>query len=235
MRRALFAWVLRNTRERVRDRENLRFDRTRIFGRVRRIMLELSKRLHALDLLEAPRDVFFLELEELLGFVEGTATCIDLKALSALRKADLERQRRGEAPPRRFETRGIGQIDHGLAAAAPPAVHEESDARRGTGCSPGVVRGRARVVAAAEGARLLPGEILVAERTDPGWVMLFASAGGLVVERGSLLSHAAIVAREMALPAVVGLADACGWLRDGDLVELDGTTGAVRRLEPGPG
>jgi pyruvate,water dikinase len=88
-----------------------------------------------------------------------------------------------------------------------------------------------RVVAAAENARLRPGEILVAERTDPGWVMLFASAAGLVVERGSLLSHAAIVAREMALPAVVGLTGACRWLRDGDLVELDGACGTVRRVE----
>lgn len=233
LRRALFAWVLRNTRDRVRDRENLRFERTRVFGRVRRIMLELGKRLHALDLVEAPREVFFLELEELLGFVEGTATCTDLRGLCALRKADLERQRSSEAPPRRFETRGIGQIDCGLLASKACVASEQGDARRGTGCCPGVVRGRVRVIAAAEGARLLPGEILVAERTDPGWVMLFASAAGLVVERGSLLSHAAIVAREMALPAVVGLADACRWLRDGDLVELDGADGTVRRLEPG--
>ncbi len=231
LRRLLFGWVLRNTRHRVRDRENLRFDRTRIFGRVRRIVLELGKRLHALDLLEEPRDVFFLELEELLGFVEGTATCTDLRALSALRKADLERQRRAETPPRRFETRGIGQIDCGLVASKASVASGQGDAHRGSGCCPGVVRGRVRVVAAAEGARLLPGEILVAERTDPGWVMLFASAGGLVVERGSLLSHAAIVAREMALPAVVGLTDACRWLRNGDLVELDGAAGTVCRLE----
>jgi pyruvate,water dikinase len=229
LRRALFSWVLRNTRARVRDRENLRFDRTRVFGRVRCVVVELGKRLHSIDVLDAPRDIFYLELEELLGFVEGTATCSDLRGLSALRKAELERQRRADAPPRRFETRGIGQIAHGLVVAPRPAVCEEGDARRGTGCCPGVVRGRARIVADAASAHLVPGEILVAERTDPGWVMLFASASGLVVERGSLLSHAAIVAREMALPAVVGIADACRWLRDGDLIEIDGAAGTVRR------
>jgi len=230
VRRCLFAWVLRHARARVRDRENLRFERTRVFARVRRILVELGKRLHALDVLSAPRDVFYLELDEVLGFVDGTATCSDLRALAGVRRADLERQRAEEAPPRRFATRGIGQIAHGLIPTAPAAWPEEGDARRGTGCCPGVVRGRARVVARAEDAHLLPGEILVAERTDPGWVMLLASAGGLVVERGSLLSHAAIVAREMSLPAVVGVAGACGWLRDGDLVELDGAAGTVRRL-----
>jgi pyruvate,water dikinase len=232
LRQFVFAWVLRNARERVRDRENMRFERTRLFGRVRVIVVEFGKRLHALGLLDAPRDVFFLELEEVLGLVEGTNTCTDIRGLSALRKAEIERHRDADAPPRRFETRGIGQIEFGLAAAPRPAACQTGEARTGTGCCPGVVRGRARVVTSAEGARLLPGEILVAERTDPGWVMLFASAGGLVVERGSLLSHAAIVAREMALPAVVGLAGACHWLRDGDLVELDGATGSVRRLEP---
>ncbi|MDH3319388.1 MAG: PEP-utilizing enzyme [Betaproteobacteria bacterium] len=231
LRRAVFSWVLRNARARVRDRENLRFERTRLFGRVRAIVVELGKRLHTLGVLEAPRDVFHLELEELLGFVDGAATCTDLRGLCALRKAELERHRGAVAPPRRFETRSLGQVELGLVALPRSGPCQGGEERAGTGCSPGVVRGRARVVAAAEGARVLPGEILVAERTDPGWVMLFASAAGLVVERGNLLSHAAIVAREMALPAVVGLADACGWLRDGDLVELDGATGSVRRLE----
>lgn len=230
VRRCVFAWVLRYARARVRDRENLRFERTRVFARVRRILVEVGKRLHALDVLDAPRDVFYLELEEVLGFVDGTATCSDLRALAAVRRADLARQHAAGAPPRRFATRGVGQLAHGLVPTASPALAEEGDARRGTGCCPGVVRGRARVVARAEDARLLPGEILVAERTDPGWVMLFAAAAGLVVERGSLLSHAAIVAREMALPAVVGLAGACAWLRDGDLIELDGAAGTVRRL-----
>ena len=235
LRRALFAWVLRGARARVRDRENLRFERTRLFGRVRRIMSELGVRLHALGQLDDARDVFHLELDEILGFVDGTATCTDLRGLSAARKAQLARHRDAEAPPRRFETRGIGQIELGLAATPQPAgrdTRDVSDARHATGCCPGIVRGRARVLRSAEAASLVPGEILVAERTDPGWVMLFASAAGLIVERGSLLSHAAIVAREMALPAVVGVADACRWLRDGDLVELDGAAGIVRLLEP---
>jgi pyruvate,water dikinase len=91
------------------------------------------------------------------------------------------------------------------------------------------------VVTDPRNTRLQEGDILVAERTDPGWVMLFPAAAGLLVERGSLLSHSAIVAREMGIPAVVSVPDLTRWLKDGDWVELDGTTGVARRLNPSEG
>ena len=72
LRRTVFAWVLRNTRARVRDRENLRFERTRLFGRVRRIFVELGHRYFALGLINAPRDIFYLTVEEAIGVVDGT-------------------------------------------------------------------------------------------------------------------------------------------------------------------
>ena len=79
-------------------------------------------------------------------------------------------------------------------------------------------------------AQLSAGCILVADHTDPGWIMLFPSARGLLVERGSLLSHSAIVARELGIPAVISIPGLLEWLRDGDEVELDGAAGIVRRL-----
>jgi pyruvate,water dikinase len=81
----------------------------------------------------------------------------------------------------------------------------------------------------AERERLLPGEILVAPSTDPGWTPLFLQAAGLIVETGGYMSHGAIVAREFALPAVVNLPGIMGQLRDGDEVEVDGLRGEVRR------
>ena len=71
----------------MRDRENLRFERTRLFGRVRLIFVELGRKFHALDLLEQPRDVFYLEVNELLGFIDGTTSTADLKGLVAVRDA----------------------------------------------------------------------------------------------------------------------------------------------------
>ena len=74
------------------------------------------------------------------------------------------------------------------------------------------------------------GEIIVAERTDPGWVTIFPLVSGMIMERGSLLSHSAIVARELGLPCVVGVENACSWLEDGEWIEINGATGTIRRL-----
>jgi pyruvate,water dikinase len=77
----------------------------------------------------------------------------------------------------------------------------------------------------------IAGEVLVANRTDPGWVPLFPCASAVVVERGSVLSHSAIVAREFGIPCVVGVRDALARLREGQLVEVDGGAGTVTAVE----
>jgi len=214
----------------MRDREFLRFERTRVFARVRRIFVEIGRRLAARELIDVADDVFYLAVDEVLGFIDGTSACSDLRGLVKLRRAEFARYRRLPEPGNRFETRGI--VNHGntfTKSAAPPAspAHER---RCGLGCSPGTVRGSARVVRDPRNHASRAGEILVAERTDPGWVVLFPAAAGLVVEKGSLLSHSAIVARELGLPAVVSLPGACDWLRDGDEIEIDGRSGEVRKL-----
>lgn len=231
VRRAFFRWVLKHCRACVRDRENLRFERTRLFGRVRRILLELGRRLHVLDRLAGPRDIFYLELDEVLAFVDGAASTANLMALAALRKAEFHVYRESEPLPGRFETRGA--VGHGQAFRSTVVeTIPTGDSLTGTGCCPGVVRGPVRVVIDPRGAVLKSGEILVAERTDPGWIMLFPAAAGLLVEHGSLLSHSAIVSREMGLPSVVGLAGITRWLKDGDWIEMNGSTGRVTRIAP---
>jgi pyruvate,water dikinase len=106
----------------------------------------------------------------------------------------------------------------------------DDGALAGVPCSAGIVRGIVRIVRDPSRAPALDGAILVAERTDPGWVPLFAAAGGILVERGSLLSHSAIVAREMGIPAIVGIPRLMERLVDGEQVEMDGATGVVRRI-----
>jgi rifampicin phosphotransferase len=233
LRRAVFAFVLARAQARVRDRENLRFERTRVFGRVRRIFVELGRRYHALGLLEHPRDIFYLEVEEALGVVMGTATTTDLRGLVAVRQAEYAGWRASEPPPDRFETRGLVPIGAFTARLLPladePSI-DGADQRVGIGCCPGVARGRARVVTDPKSAEVRAGEILVAERTDPGWILLFAGAAGVVVERGSVLSHSAIVARELGIPAIVSVAGLTAWLRTGDLIEVNGTTGVLTRI-----
>lgn len=229
LRRVVFCWLVATARARLRERERLRFARAQIFDQARRIMTELGKRFAALGRLEQPKDVFFLEIDEVLGFVEGWATTTDLKGLVALRKDEHERFEAAPPPPDRFETYGIANIDRSESSKTVRHVFGES--MQGVACCPGVVRGKARLVSDPRTDRVEPGDIVVAERTDPGWVIVFPSASGLLVERGNLLSHAAIVAREYGLPTIVSLPGLTSWLADGDPVEMDGGAGTVTRIQ----
>ncbi len=231
IKRTVFHWVLKHARQRVRDRENLRFERTRLFGHVRRVFIELGKRFVAIDMLEHPRDIFYLEVNEIMGVVEGTTTLVALKELVTLRKTEFERYENMPAPADRFTTYGV--VHHANRFENTQEVEEnDGETARGIPCCPGVVRGPVRVIRDPRHAKLNAGEILVAERTDPGWIMLFPSASALLVERGSLLSHSAIVAREMGIPAIVSISGVTRWLKEGDWVEMDGAKGTVRRIEP---
>lgn len=75
------------------------------------------------------------------------------------------------------------------------------------------------------------GKVVVAVSTDPGWAYLLSGAGAIVAERGSLLSHTAIISRELGIPSVVGVREATTQLRTGDVVEVDGARGTVRIVE----
>jgi pyruvate,water dikinase len=231
LRRLIFARVLRHARECVRTRENLRFERTRVFGRVRRTFVEIGIRLHALDRIENPRDIFYLQVEEVLGFVNGTTVTTNLKELIAARKREFQEIRTQPAPADRFQTYGpVHQANNFRPESIVQSPTFSGEERHGLGCCTGKVRGRVRLITDPHAASLPAGSILVAERTDPGWIMLFPAAAGLIVERGSLLSHSAIVSREMGIPSVVSVPGVTQWLRDGDLVDLDGGKGIVRRL-----
>ncbi len=239
LRAAILPWIVHSARARLRARENLRFQRTRVFGRVRRLFVEMGRRLAFENRLETARDVFYLSVEEVLGFVEGTAASWDLRGLAAVRRAEHERWKTLPPPAGRIETRGAPALGNAFTPAPAPArATEEPGADgavvlEGVGCSPGVVRGRVRVVIDPQTVALEPGEILVALRTDPGWILLFPAASGLLVEFGSLLSHSAIVSRELGLPAVVSIPDLTSRLATGDEVELDGGTGLVRLIKRG--
>ena len=228
-------WLRRRLRRLLAERENLRFERTRVFGQARRLLLSLGRRYADLGLLDRGDDAVFLEVEELLGLVEGTASCTDVGGLVALRRRQWLQQRALAPLPRRFVTEGLPHLDLPQAAVADPGP----EGWQGLGCSPGRVQAAIERVGDPllwlEQRRPGPGArpILVAQATDPGWVLLFPHAAGLLVERGSALSHVAIVAREVGLPMVTELAGIAGRLADGDRVEIDGASGRVRLLARG--
>jgi phosphohistidine swiveling domain-containing protein len=229
MKRMLARGLLKWAKARVRDRENLRFERTRLFGRVRRIFLAMGSRLVEAGVLSNQRDVFNLTVEELLGAVEGSGITSDLKALVALRAGEHKQQVSRPDPPERFTVRGAHIVGVAGLSAHPVSAAEGGETRKGLACCKGVVTAKVRVIEDPRVEALMPGEILVARHTDPGWIAVFANAAGVIAERGSLLSHSAIVAREMGVPCVVSLKGVTQWLKTGDIVRLDGGAGTVER------
>ena len=229
IKKRIAKWVIVWTKARVRDRENLRFERTRVFGYARRVFLALGREFEARGALEQTRDIFFLTKDEVLGAVEGFGLSPDLRTLAAMRKAEDAASSERPDPEERISVRGPAALAKAQAAQA--AEIETGAERSGTGCSAGTVSAKARVIRDPKKESLEPGDILVARHTDPGWIAVFSNASAIVVERGSLLSHSAIVARELGIPCVVGLKHATRWIEDGERIEVDGATGKVRRLD----
>jgi pyruvate,water dikinase len=234
LHRWLAARLLDWAKARVRDRENLRLERTRVFGRARRILRAMGAQLAAGGALDEPGDVFFLTIEEVLGAVEGGAPGFDLRGLVALRRAEGATVRFTGTAPERILTRGAVVLSPTVVAGAPPPPRDATaDGRRrqGVACAPGTATGLARVIGDPRADTVSPGEILVARHTDPGWIAHFTNAAAIVVERGSLLSHSAIVARELGIPCVVGLKGATDWIASGERLEVDGRSGWVAKRD----
>jgi pyruvate,water dikinase len=231
LRLLVFLWSLKHARRAVRNRENTRFCRTRVYGIVRRMFYGVGKELAIRGLVERPEDVFYLTLEEMRGMFDGVLPCQNVTRLVALRKEEYATYVDKE-PASRFVTRGIvyWMNDH---FPEPPAVETDlpPNALKGTGCCPGVVEGVVRVIVDPSDNMELGGEILVTMRTDPGWIPLYPTISGLLVERGGLLSHSAIVAREMGLPTVVGVQGLTQKLRSGMRIRFNGQTGIVEILD----
>ncbi len=230
LRRALFFTVVERARRSIRYRESMRLARSRAFGMVKRIFRELGQRLAAAGLLDSREDVFFLTVEEVAGAVRGHAVTGNLRALVHLRREEYVRHAERSELPTRVTTRGL-VMAQGPRAAHVPAPLSGGRTLQGVGCSPGRVQGKARRVLDPRHETDVRGEILVAPMTDPGWVFLMVSAAGIISERGSVLSHTAIIGRELGIPTVVGVADATRHIATGDEIVLDGAAGTVDLLE----
>ena len=221
----------------IRHRESTRMERTRMFGLFRSVYLELGRQLALAGALERPRHVLYLTVDEIDALRDGTSVQADLRPLVAARRAEFARYR-AEDVPHHFATSDLAALSEPHPPS--PSRQEEEGGQgesrlAGTGCFPGVVEGEVAVVTDPERPPEVEGRILCAVRTDPGWTPLFPQARGLLVERGSALSHSAVVARELGIPCVVGLPGLMARVQTGDQVRLDGAAGTVDLLDkPGP-
>jgi len=215
-RRVLARALLRRVRALAGAREAPKFHAIRVFARGRAILAPVGDALAAAGRIAAADDIWFLTIPDAHRAVAGE----DLRDVVAARRSEYRRELRRRHVPRVLLSDGT---DAEAAFASPAA----DAAIRGTPASPGTARGVARVMLSPAGARLEPGEVLVAPATDPGWTPLFLTASALVMEMGGMMSHGAVVAREYGIPAVVGVPEATTRIATGEHIVVDGSAGTV--------
>ena len=203
----------------VAFREDTHFELTRQLPLLRRALLEAGRRLVAVGVLDEAYDVFHLRLAELVGTE-------DPDRWTAAERERLRETVRHRAR-RRTELAGVPMLPLASLAEQPDGPDVLVT---GAAASGGRATGAVRVITEPSAfGRLRSGEVLVCPYTNPSWTPLFRRAAAVVVDSGGVASHAAIVAREYGIPAVMGTGNATDRLTDGQRVAVDGDRGQVRR------
>jgi pyruvate,water dikinase len=220
-RRMVFAIVCDALQRLLALRDECRHVTTMMVAHLRRVTLEIGRRAARTGALAAADDVFFVSWEELPRVLATPE--LDWRAITLGRRQERDRYAELDAPDLLADGRDAG----GLAEARDERLADLV----GLGVSPGTVTGRIKIFRSIEDLRPMSGDIVVFRAIEPTLSPVFPLVGGMIAEMGGLLSHAAILAREYGLPMVVSVRAATRRLRDGDRIELDGTTGRIRVLE----
>ena len=192
------------------------YQTTRLSIPFRAAIVEVGGRLAARGAIDRADDVFFLRKHTLVALMEGTAGAEGAAGEARQSRAEYDAAKE-RTPPRVY----------GEEAEVPP-----DGALRGLPGSPGVAEGPVCLVHGVEDfARFTPGSVLVARTTNPAWTPLFYSAVAVVTESGGPLSHGAVTAREVGVPAVMAVHGALTALKDGERVRVNGSQGVVARVE----
>lgn len=224
--------VLRWANHSIRRREETRFRRTLIFGYVRRLFLAIGEKLEHNGTLKQSRDVLYLAVEEVFEHI-GAPVGTNVSILIEERKQQ-QKLWEGVPLPRRIESeQHISEIENTLLAPnttpTPSSAHQPLRGRVASqpdntiACS-----GTAVTLLSFDPTTDFTDKILITRQTDPGWTIIFPSLKGLVVERGGMLSHAAIAARELNIPCIVGVENATRRIPSGTTITLDLLTGEIQ-------
>lgn len=206
----------------ISNREISRLNRSRIFGMVREVILSLGRNFRNSGLLEDEHDIFYLTLDEVFAMTEEP---FDASARIEQRKKEYDVFRLLPSFSRLvFEKESFSK--HHVSVNS-HRMHIETGVMQGVPCSGGVAEGEALVVEDISMLDASKNKILVTKMTDPGWVFYLASAKGVISQKGSMLSHTAIISREIGIPSIVGVADVMDMIKTGDIVRMDGSSGRI--------
>ena len=210
-----------NMRKMLWWREEFRDVSTRFYYMLRIYTMEYAKKLVKDGVLEKMEDVWFLKVGHLWDFLDGKKTAADLSEIIRKNKIYYNAYRNYISD---------NEIGHDFVVME--SANKDKSVLKGLGANNGTVKGTARVIEDfSQIDRLQEGDILVTRFTDTGWTSKFAILSGIVTEYGGILCHAAIVSREYGIPAIVCCKNAMDSIRDGQTVEVNGTTGEVRIIE----
>ncbi len=227
--RIRFRLVLSQLRKGVGNREKLRFARTRICGMIRQLLNAAGEIMAREGVLDHDQEIYYLTLDEVWDYIKGTAVTANLRSLVEVRQSEYDSycHMTGEVADI-FSTYGMAYNRNTFKAQEISVAGADCNGGlHGISCSPGRVKGTARVVHSPHDDMRLNRQILVAARTDPGWLLLYPALSAILIEHGSILSHAAIVAREMAIPAIIGIPGLMAAVSDGSQLIVDATAGTV--------
>jgi len=219
-RRILFSLVLGKFNKYASQREEFRLLRSNAFGIVRKLFRRMGSLLAKEGLITTADDVFYLYVQEILNTEPINRK--SFKNLIRERKKQHVSFEKTEAPTH-FSTEEGSSIQ-----ISPVKTKKERNVIQAKPCSSGLSRGKVKIFKDFSIPKKIDFDIMVASHTDPGWTSLIALTKGLIIEHGGLLSHASIVARELNIPAVIGAAGAVERLKNGQLVEIDGSTGIIK-------
>lgn len=209
----------------IANREISRLNRSRIYGIVRLIIDTMAKQYKMSGYIANEEDIYMLTLDEVFALAEEAK---DMKEIVDERKARYDAFKVLPAYSRLIFA--DKEFDRTVISIGTFDREKSSDVLQGVPCSAGIAEAEALVIKDVKDAKDVKGKILVAKMTDPGWVFLLASASGIISEKGSLLSHTAIISRELGIPAVVGVNEATDLIRSGDIIRIDGTTGKIETV-----
>jgi len=206
----------------IMNREVSRFNRSRIYGIVRQIFLTVGNNAAKQGIINNTRDIFYLTVEELFDMPQNA------KALIEQRKELYSLFEKLPAYTRLIFEKT--EFDKNHASINSHKKRSSKNRLSGTPCSFGVAEGEACVITDIKSVDNIRGKILVTKMTDPGWVFLLASAKGIISEKGSLLSHTAIISRELKIPSIVGVEGLLDTIQNGDYIKMDGSSGIIEIL-----
>jgi pyruvate,water dikinase len=212
----------------ILSREQVRYKQAQMYYNFKKVVFQIGNVFKSKGLIENQRDILFLEYKEIGALLASSNMFTNKYAkIIAIRKENFATESENKFPES-FDT-AFGERPVKVDVFSLKV--KEGNEFTGLAASGGKIRARVKLLKSVlQANKIKSGEILVTKQTDPGWAMVFPVIGGLIVERGGVLSHGAIVAREFGIPAVLGIENITEILKDNDEVILDGDLGKIKIL-----